>query len=65
MQSQIDHLTKDISHKRIGAENPKSGDSSANDTERLLIQMDETRAQICEMEERLVRFRKQPYRVHD
>lgn len=56
MQSQIDRLTKDISHKRIGAESLKSGDSSANDTERLLIQMDEVHAQICEMEERLVRF---------
>ncbi|THZ86788.1 hypothetical protein D6C84_02210 [Aureobasidium pullulans] len=53
MQSQIDRLTKDISHKRIGAESLKSGDSSANDTERLLIQMDEVHAQICEMEERL------------
>ena len=59
MQSQIDRLTKDISHKLIGAESLKSGDSSANDTERLLIQMDEVHAQICEMEERLVRFCKQ------
>ncbi|KAI5251292.1 hypothetical protein E4T42_04466 [Aureobasidium subglaciale] len=55
LQTQGERLARGVQHKTatVAAEIPQGNDSSADDVERLVIQMDEVRSKIGEMQEEL------------
>lgn len=58
LQSQIDRLAEEVRHKFNNAESPKSDASSAaNDVETLMIQMDDVRNKIRNLERDMVCYR--------
>ncbi|KAI5206557.1 hypothetical protein AUEXF2481DRAFT_9160 [Aureobasidium subglaciale EXF-2481] len=55
LQTQVERLARSVQHKTatVAAEIPQGNDSSADDVERLVIQMDEVRSKIGGMQEEL------------